>query len=231
MKAFPETVPCTVALFLLAGVLSVGAPDALAIQTVGDRALHAQRVVVRALTFMRTGYPDRAVNAYAEGLRVNPEEPVLLSGMADAQEAAGDLASARFYAARAVEHDPDNATYLAQLARISMAAGDMEAALEAYGRLARAAPDLLEPRLHHIDLLSRLDRLDEAVQLTDAVLEHFPRNARVLAVQVGLLHRTGQTEREIDMLRRLMDVAPDPDTEYDFAIALQRAGAPVQRRR
>lgn len=213
---------------LLAAVLLVGAADVGAVQTAGDRALHAERVVVRALTFMRTGYPDRAVDVYAEGLRVNPEEPVLLSGMADAQEAAGDLASARFYAARAVERAPDNPTYLTQLARISTAAGDMEAALSAYERLGEAAPDLLDVRLNHVDLMARLDRLDEAVQLADAILEDFPTTERVLSVQVDLLHETGQTDREIVMIRRLLDVRPTPEKEYELAVALQRSGQSEQ---
>lgn len=211
-----------VVLSMLAAAVTHGAPDALAVQTAEDRALHAQRVVVRALTFMRTGYPDRAVDVYTEGLRVNPREPVLLSGMADAREAVGDLASARFYAARAVENAPDNPTYLEQLARISTAAGDMEEALSAYDRLSDAAPDLLDPQLRHVDLLLRLDRLDEAIERADAILERHPSNAGVLSVQADLLHRAGRTSREITVLRRLLEIRPEPDTRYALAVALER---------
>lgn len=213
-----------IALSALAVALVAGPPAALALQTPAERTLHAERVVVRALTFMRTGNPDRAVDTYAEGLRVNPDEPVLLSGMADAQEAAGDLASARFYAGRAVERAPNNPTYLEQLARISTAAGDMEAALAAWSRLSDAAPDLIAPGLRHIELLARLDFLDEAVDRADVILEHHPSHAPVLEVQADLLHRAGRTEREIVVLRRLLDVRPTRDARYDLAVALERSG-------
>lgn len=213
-----------VALSTLAAALAAGPPDALAMQTAEDRALHAERTIVRALTFMRTGYPDRAVDMYDEGLRVSPDEPVLLSGMADAQEAAGDLASARFYAGRAVEREPDNPTYLEQLARITTAAGDMEAALAAYKRLSEAAPDLVAPGLRHVELLARLDFLEEAVDRADAILEHHPLHAPVLAIQADLLHRAGRTEREISVLRQLIEVRPTRDARYSLAVALERSG-------
>ena len=62
-----------------------------AFQSDAQKEVHAKTVLIRGLTQLRIGFPDKAATLFAEGLGVNPVNTALLSSMADAQFAVGDV--------------------------------------------------------------------------------------------------------------------------------------------
>ena len=180
------------------------APDgASARQTDAERALHAERSLVRGLTFMRTARFDDAIAVFTEALRVSPDDAALLVGMSEAQLGAGDPGSALFYGRRALEQAPDNPDVVSAFRNVSLAAGDMTAALSAATDLVAllpARPDLLGELMA---LQLRLDQVNDALLAEQRAAERFPDDASLLAVRADVLERAGETTRLVDVLERL----------------------------
>jgi len=212
-------------LLLVACCLLVAAlaafPNAAHAQSADDRALHAERSMVRALTHMRVARYDVAVRVYQEALGVNPQHPALLVGMADAQVAAGDPGAGLFYIGQAVATDSSSAPVLTAWRDIALQAGNMIDALEASTRLVAATPDDAGAWESHLLLLKRLDQTGRALAL-DAELEaRFPQNVALLRLRADALERAGRTEALVPVLERLLPVDP---VENRLARAHMRMG-------
>ncbi len=209
---------------LMAGVVAAAfllAPPETRAQSAEDRALHAERSMVRALTHMRVARYDEAVQVYQEALRVNPQHPALLVGMADAQVAAGDPGAGLFYIGQAVALDSMAAPVLTAWRDIALQAGNMQEALSASTQLVARTPDAASAWESHLLLLERLDQTGRALAL-DAELEaRFPRNVALLRLRADHLEKAGRTEALVPVLERLLPVDP---VEVRLARAHMRLG-------
>ncbi|PIQ61233.1 MAG: hypothetical protein COV99_09665 [Bacteroidetes bacterium CG12_big_fil_rev_8_21_14_0_65_60_17] len=198
-----------------------GRPEAALAQNAEDRALHAKRSMVRALTHMRVARYNDAVVVYQEALRINPEHPALLTGMADAQVAAGDPGAGLFYIGQAVALDSSSVPVLTAWRDIALQAGNMTDALDASSRLLTRAPDMASVWQRHLLLLQRLDQLQRALALDAELERRFPRHTGLLRLRADVLEKAGRTEALVPVLERLLSSDP---VEVRLARAHMRLG-------
>jgi tetratricopeptide (TPR) repeat protein len=89
--------------------------------------------------------------------------------------------------------------------------------------LRKRMPDDLMVRVYLARAYDRLDRLDEAESLLDAVLERQPRFAAALAERGKLAMRAGQNEQAEKWLREAVQLDPnDYATQYQLVLCLER---------
>lgn len=186
--------------------------------------VHAERVLIRGLTFMQTGYPDKAVATFAEGLKVHPELPVLLASMASAQEAVGDPGSAVFYIDQAIQHDPGNSDLLSQALGLSLSTGDQNRSRELIDLLLSldsADADLL---LHQIIMLSSAGASQLSVDVASEAIVLFPNDVNLLHVSAQTFENAGHLDRAINTVRMIAALSNDPNNDHWLARLLVQVG-------
>lgn len=160
------------------------------------------------------------------------ERAALLSRWADAEERLlGDAERALLLYRRVVELDPEQTDALDGVARLSLAAGDVEGTVSAL--LARRertngeARNLLDLDIAEI-LLSRTTRLSEALASVAAVLESTPHDPRALALGSRLLRAPAVRTRAVETFERALELAEDTDAKVailgDLIASAEEAG-------
>ena len=132
----------------------------------------------------------------------------------------GDLPSARFQLARALDQERENSDLLAELVKVSLDLGDTQEALTYQQRLAKAQPDPIhQQRLG--ELLFDVGREQEAIQAWTKLLhaKNQPLEAEIRLAT--LLIRHGLLDEAISVLDR----AAEKITGTDTHIALYQLGA------
>lgn len=182
---------------LLAGLLAGMAfltPTPLRAQNQADLAVHAQRVMIRGLSWLQNGYPDRASAVFSEGLKIHPDNPALLGAMSRAQVKMGDLGTARFYLDQALFLAPDQPELSSQDLDLALASGDPQAARNAVDRL--LALDGIEPALllRHLSDLLDWGPTELSRRVATQSLIWYPDNPAILEAAITTLQGTGHLE-------------------------------------
>ena len=132
----------------------------------------------------------------------------------------GDLASARFQLARALDRKRENPDLLAQLVSISVDLGDTQNAISYQQRLVKAHPDP-----HHQQQLGKLlfevGREQEAIQVWTKLLHAKNQTLEAEVKLATLLIRHGLLEEAVSVLDR----AAEKITGTDASVALYQLGA------
>ncbi|HRG95079.1 MAG TPA: tetratricopeptide repeat protein [Polyangiaceae bacterium] len=160
------------------------------------------------------------------------ERATLLSRWAEAEERVlGDAERALLLYRRVVELDPEQTDALDGVARLSLAAGDVEGTVAAL--LARRdrsngeARNLLDLDIAEI-LVSRTTRLSEALASVAAVLESTPHDPRALALGSRLLRAPAVRTRAVETFDRALELADDLDAKVailsDLIASAEEAG-------
>lgn len=178
---------------------------------------YAQQVLIRGLTFMRTGYPDRAVSVYSEGLKKSPTSGVLLSAMADAQFALGEGNLASFYVRKAIQQSPAQSDYHRQAFQFALDEGNTEWALELSWRLLELKPDDRTTFLNLINLLLRLQRNRDAADLAAERVARFSDSEEVLRASLSAFRATADLEMAQRTARQIVLITLDPDDRFLLA--------------
>ena len=140
--------------------------------------------------------------------------------LAELYQMEGDLPSARFQLARALDRERENADLLAQLVKVSLDFGDTQEALTYQQRLAKAQPDPIhQQRLG--ELLFDTGREQEAIQAWTKLLhaKNQPLEAEIRLAT--LLIRHGLLDEAVSVLDR----AAEKITGVEAYIALYQLGA------
>jgi tetratricopeptide (TPR) repeat protein len=132
----------------------------------------------------------------------------------------GDLPSARFQLARALDRERENPDLLTQLVNVSIDLGDTQDAISYQQRLVKAHPD---PRHQQQlgKLLFEVGREQEAIQVWTKLLHAKNQTLEAEVKLATLLIRHGLMEEAISVLDR----AAEKITGTDAAIALYQLGA------
>ena len=132
----------------------------------------------------------------------------------------GDLPSARFQLARALDRKRENPDLLAQLVSISIDLGDTQDAIGYQQRLVKARPDPIHQQ-ELGKLLFEVGREQEAIQVWTKLLHAKNQTLDAEVKLATLLIRHGLLESAISVLDR----AAEKITGTDTAIALYQLGA------
>ena len=146
------------------------------------RTLRAERLFVRGMTHLTMDEPERARGFFGEALDLAPNEPAILSALADVALRLDDPNTAVFYAEQATRLAPDQPAYLVQLASAQRSAGRLDAARATLDRLLAEHPD---------DRAARAARSDLSESST-------PTDPEAVVMRVGPNEGTGDLEQLYD---------------------------------
>ncbi len=193
-------------------------------QTEQELDVHAQRVLIRGLTWIQNGYPDRAAAVFSEGLKVHPSNAALLSSMATAQQAMGDLGTARFYLDQAITVDPLQPALNSQDLDLALAAGDETAARDAVNRMLQSDVDA-HYLLRHLASVMDLGTGEVGRALAVQGMDLFPNDVDLVEASTRILKDLGDLEAAIRGAERLMRLRGDFDDSIRLAELHTQNGA------
>ena len=179
---------------------------------------YARRHFIRGLTRARLGDPDAAITHYEQALEAAPEAPALLSALAEAQAARGDLPTALYYAELARTAGAETAYYHRQLARLYRRAEQPEKALRAYRQLWDRFPDDTDARLALARLQAETGRAGAALATYQMLSTHGAPSPALRAEMLALYRKTGDTQAAERALKALIRQEPQ-DNAHRRALA------------
>lgn len=209
---------------LLAGPAWTGASTAQARQSDQQRDVHAQRVMIRGLTWLQNGYPDRAAAVYSEGLKVHPENAAILASMATAQQAMGELGTARFYLDQALQYSPDQPALITQDLDLALSSGDRDAALAAVERMLALGSMDSHYLLRHLNMLMQHGSSDLGPALATRSLELFPDDVDLIQVSLSLFVGQGELDAAIRSAQRINELRGSIEDRTQLSRLLMQNG-------
>lgn len=212
-------------LVLLAAAAWLNGPQpSHAQQTEEELRTHAERVLIRGLTWLQNDYPERAARMFEEGLKVHPSNAAILAAMASAQEALGELGTARFYLDQALVLEPGREDLLSQDLDLALRSGDVDAARSAVDRmLALDSADSALLLRHLVDLLDQGPN-ELSVMLANRGVERYPDDTTILAAAVTAFERSGNLDQATRAAVRLADLSRDWDDDVRVARLMMQQG-------
>jgi tetratricopeptide (TPR) repeat protein len=212
-------------------------PLAMALKALGD-AGEAERLLARgggvparhpdplvaAVAGLRTGVPvyldragraaaegdwETAVGLYEEALRLEPDDPAVLRGLAGTLAARGERRRAIELYRRVLGLDPGQRGVRTQLARLLELEGETAHALDQYRAAAEEGAGAEEAHLHLAGALLRAGRPGDAALVFDRFLEAHPGDRRALLGRVQALAAGGRGDAARRSLASFLDGHPD----------------------
>ena len=199
-------------------------PSSVAQQTEEELQTHAERVLIRGLTWLQNDYPDRAARMFEEGLKVHPSNAAILAAMASAQEALGELGTARFYLDQALALEPEREDLLSQDLDLALRSGDVDAARSAVDRMiGLESADAALLLRHLVDLLDQGPN-ELSVLLAQRGLDLHPDDTALLDAAITAWERSGNLEQATRSAIRLADLSRDWDDDIRVTRLLMQQG-------
>ena len=208
---------------LAISLMLLGPGESLSQSNESPNMIQLERFLVRGLTFMRTGYPDKAAVMFSEGLRLHPTHPALLASMADAQQALGDFTSALFYMTGALQARPDDIDLHRQAYVLALESGDTDSSLRHSTQILKLSPSDVIAFTQHIELLIVLNRKSMAASQAQRGVSLFPGNEGLLRTAIRAFESVGDLENAATSSKSLLDVTQDPADRHALAMVLMRA--------
>ncbi len=202
---------------LMSFLTLVLAPSSYAFQNADLQEAQVKQVMIRGLTFLRTGFPDKAAAVFAEGLKLQPDEATLLSSMADAQLALRDLGLAAFYIEGALNKEPNNVIWNRQALFIALEAGDATKAVYYSSQILALQPMDAATHLAHLDLLERLQLTSDATTYAEASLTPFFSDEGVQRKALHIFEGAGALSLAKMAAEHIVSITHDPDDMYKLA--------------
>lgn len=184
------------------------------------RDAYARRHFIQGLTRARLGEHEAAVRQYEKALRAAPEAPAVLSALAEALAAQGDLSTALYQAKQARrfagKERPEASHYRRQVARLYRRSGQPREALAAYEALADSSSDDGTPPALLAEMLPLYRETGNAAGIErtlKALIRRTPqkRNARRRAL-ARFYRRQDRPEEAAALERRLSPAAANADS-------------------
>lgn len=156
---------------------------------------------LRALALFGSNRMDDALNAAADGLRIDPEYVLLLDVVARCHATRGDLAKAEEAVLAALRADAEDADLLALYARIVAQAGQLEKARKLIAQARRIDPENVGAlRVEAALAVARGDDR-EALLRSREMLALDPEDAHAHRLTGEVLHGRGDVHAAADFLR------------------------------
>jgi tetratricopeptide (TPR) repeat protein len=157
-----------------------------------------------AVAFLHLKQYGKAREALNEGLKNQPDSPMLLERLADTEALAGRQDLAIEYLQRLLSKDPKSVTLRRRLAEVYERKGDHNNEIASYQQACELAPNDLAAGLGLADALGRAGRSNEAWREFQRVVKAHPENAPALNNAAFFLADTGG---DLDEALRLAQLA------------------------
>jgi tetratricopeptide (TPR) repeat protein len=197
-------------------VLFIGQPTALgqsehAPQDSSDVSNpQARTLFIRGLTKSYLGEHDQAASLFEHALEIAPQEPALLSALAEAELHRDNQTSAIYYARQARDHAPDEPYYHLQVARSLRDADRTTEAISAYQELLSRFPEHEEGRLALAHLYQTQDRPQKALEQYEVLVDSAHHVSVEAYAEMLELYRTVDNPDGLERtLKRLIDLRRD----------------------
>jgi tetratricopeptide (TPR) repeat protein len=177
-----------------------------------------ERILLRGMTRMYVEDYVGAVSAFEAGLKLSPDNAVLLASIGTAKFGLGDAESAIFYVKRAIDVDPENSDYWQLLSELSLASGNVNEAITALEYVTQQSDASWLSRVQLVRLYVQMERLEMALQTADAGLQTDGNVPELLEARTDVLEALGRTREVIETLERHIAQVPD-ETELYFRLA------------
>ncbi len=185
---------------------------------------HGKQTLLRGLTLMRTGFPDKAVDLFAEGLKVSPQNIALLAAMSDAHKSLGDMGLASFYLNRAVQIDSTNISLLEQAIQLANESGNAAESIKLSNQIVLLQPQNLRAHLNHLDRLISLQQVIPASNQVMISLQRFENSDVLLRLGLDIFLAAGQLEEAKTAALKLATDSEDAEMWYQLATIEVRLG-------
>ena len=225
-----------VSLLLLVNLcgLRVEAPCAQSIPTTSPvhtstDSLHAQRLFIQGLLRYQLEDYAQAKALFEAALERVPEQPAILSTLAEVYAQEDQVERAYELAIRALNQAPDNLHYYYQVASLAEESGRLEQAISTYQALLERWPRQQEAWLALARLYHESGALEQAIQTYEAFLQHFGENPHVQYQLIQLYTQKGYHKRLEHLLEEMLTIQPENSSLRKMLIQLYlRTGASSQ---
>lgn len=168
----------------------------------------AEQLFVRGMTRAFMGDYRGALEMYEQVMEISPNEPAVLSAMAEAYEGLNELASAVFFADKAVNLAPDNVHYRQQLAALHIRSGDTRNAADTYRTLVERFPNNTTALYELARILSTTGQYRESIRTYEKLLEVVGDNSEVYNELLHLYLRLDDTSGVEKVLKAIVKLEP-----------------------
>lgn len=152
-----------------------------------------------------------ALKTFDEARAIDPRYLPLLLADATSALQQGDRMRAAAMADQAIAVAPGDAHTWNIKASVAHASGDVQAALDGYGKALAMAPDLFDARVARASLLLETGRMDEAakdISLLQSEVPREPRAAYLMAVYASRRGDSATVQRSLAEITKLIDPLP-----------------------
>ena len=190
------------------------APSAEASALSDARDAYARRHFIQGLTRARLEEHAAAVRQYEKALQAAPEAPAILSALAEARAAQGDLSTALYHARQARRFAsagaPEARHYRRQVARLLGRGGQPREALAAYEALADSSDDGASPELlaEMLPLYRETGNADGVERTLKALIRQAPQKSAARRRALARLYRRQGRREEAAALERRLAASP-----------------------
>ena len=215
-----------VAVALPTGMVGCSSPHRRPLELQSDCADTLAR---RAELSLFQGRPERAIELYQQA---GSQSPLTLGGrlrLAQAYNAAGDLAAAEAQLLRCVESSPGEAAAHRALATFYASRGRDADALQAFERVVACQPDSVSARMSVAHLRLATGDAPGGVGRLREVLRRQPAQLAASVMLATALRDQGRTESALACLKEATAAAPSSaEACHELACAYEDAGMPVE---
>ena len=164
-----------------------------------------------------------SLDAYNQGLRLNPSSLDGLSGLAQTYRLMGQLDEAQRTLTQVLARDPKRTNDAEVLGEILLQSGKYDQALSVLERAEAAQPSGRVELLLALSL-ERMKQFDRANRYLELAKSHAPNNLEVQRALAGFYRETGNYSAAIATLKTVRN--PNPEVKAELAYTYQLAGKP-----
>lgn len=169
----------------------------------------ANAEIVRGNIYLALGKSDQAKESFQAALKLAPDAPLALVGLAKIAYGAKDIDGAAKLVDQAVAKNPNSVEALHAKADLLRAQGKNEEALAAYDAAIKVKPDNIQSLTNKANLDIAMHRYDDARVQVDAAKKVAPSAPLVNYTEALLDFSQGKFPQALDAIQQVTKVAPD----------------------
>jgi len=208
---------------VFAGRLALARGDADQAVAALRRAVSAKPVDSRAQRLLgdalrRRGDADAAVEAYQRAIEQRPSNVEARKRLAGIYLQRGTNSRAVDQLRQAYQYEPDSEELRRQYLRVEERYGDQQRALRERREVARQSPDDIRNRSALVELLSEMDRHDEAIDEAQALIEDAGRTRQTVATLAQARGTAGEFEQGEGLIEQYIESRGDSAEASDYLL-------------